>query len=118
MADGDPVVQVQALLVLEGLGARPAAAAVRRAMREQGIQRLPRGPRPTTRGNRFGLTTRQLEILSLLAEGFTNAEIAGRLSITPKTAEHHVSAVLAKMDVASRQAAVHLARTQQLIGRD
>jgi DNA-binding CsgD family transcriptional regulator len=67
------------------------------------------------RANRFGLTTRQLEMLSLLAEGLTNAEIAGRLSIAPKTAEHHVAAVLAKLDVSSRQAAVRLARGQQLI---
>ena len=118
MADGHLVAQEQALLVLDGLGARPAAAALRRAMRAQGIVRLPRGPRPTTRSNRFGLTTRQLEILRLLAQGFTNGEIAGRLSIAPKTAEHHVAAVLAKLDVTSRQAAVRLARSQQLIARD
>ena len=54
-------------------------------------------------------------MLSLLAEGLTNAEIAARLSISPKTAEHHVAAVLAKLDVPSRQAAVRVARSQQLI---
>ena len=61
------------------------------------------------------MTSRQLEILLLLAEGFTNSEIAQRMSISPKTAEHHVAAVLAKLDVVSRQAAVTLARDQQLI---
>jgi DNA-binding CsgD family transcriptional regulator/tetratricopeptide (TPR) repeat protein len=115
LADGDVAAQEQALAIFDRLGARTAAAALRRAMRAQGIVRLPRGPRPTTRTNRFGLTTRQLEMLSLLAEGLTNAEIAGRLSIAPKTAEHHVAAVLAKLDVSSRQAAVRLARGQQLI---
>jgi DNA-binding NarL/FixJ family response regulator len=61
------------------------------------------------------LTSRQLEILLLLAEGFTNAEIAQRMSISPKTAEHHVAAVLEKLDVVSRQAAVTVARDHQLI---
>jgi DNA-binding NarL/FixJ family response regulator len=80
------------------------------------VARVPRGPRSTTRANRFGLTSRQLEILGLLADGFTNAEIARRMSIAPKTAEHHVAAVLAKLDVISRQAAVKFARDQQLFG--
>ena len=61
------------------------------------------------------LTNRQLEILSLLAEDLSNAEIADRLSITPKTAEHHVGAVLAKLDVSSRKAAVEVARSQWLL---
>jgi DNA-binding NarL/FixJ family response regulator len=84
-------------------------------MRVQGVRRVPRGPRPTTRANRFGLTSRQLEILDLLAQGCTNAEIARQMSISPKTAEHHVAAVLAKLDVVSRQAAVSVARDEQLI---
>jgi DNA-binding CsgD family transcriptional regulator len=37
------------------------------------------------------------------------------MSIAPKTAEHHVAAVLAKLDVVSRQAAVQVARDQQLL---
>lgn len=101
--------------MFDRLGARPSAAELRRVLRDHGIRRVPRGPRPTTRANRFGLTSRQLEILNLLALGCTNAQIASRLSIAPKTAEHHVAAVLAKLDVVSRQAAVTLARDQQLI---
>ena len=84
-------------------------------MRARGIVRQPRGPRPSTRANRFGLTTRQIDILQLLGEGLSNAEIATRLHIAPKTAEHHVAAVLAKLDVPSRQAAAKLARSQDLI---
>ena len=101
---------------LRRLGARPAAAELRRAC-GPGAAHLPRGPRPSTRANRFGLTARQVEILGLLADGLTNAEIAARLSIAPKTAEHHVAAVLAKLDVTSRRAAVALASSERLIGQ-
>jgi DNA-binding CsgD family transcriptional regulator/tetratricopeptide (TPR) repeat protein len=114
LADGDDAARQQALAVFDRLGARPAAAEVRRALREHGIRRVPRGPRPTTRANRFGLTTRQLEILHLLVLGCTNAQIADRLSIAPKTVEHHVAAVLAKLDVVSRRAAVSLASLEHL----
>jgi DNA-binding CsgD family transcriptional regulator len=115
LADGDATAQAEALLILDGLDARPAATALRRAMRARGIVGLPRGPRQTTRANRYGLTSRQVEILQLLAEGLSNPEIGDRLSISPKTAEHHVAAVLAKLDVPSRRAAVKLAITQRLI---
>ena len=42
----------------------------------------------------------------LVAEGCTNAEIASRLFISPKTADHHVSAVLTKLDLPNRRAVV------------
>jgi DNA-binding NarL/FixJ family response regulator len=48
------------------------------------------------------LTNRESEILLLLAQGLTNAEIAGRLYISTKTAGNHVSAILAKLGVRSR----------------
>ena len=115
LAEGDCNAQERALTIFDRLGAKPAAAELRRAMRVQGVRRVPRGPRPATRANRFGLTSRQLEILDLLAQGCTNAEIARQMSISPKTAEHHVAAVLAKLDVVSRQAAVSVARDEQLI---
>ena len=71
-------------------------------MRKQGVSRVPRGPYASTRANQLGLTTRQVDILRLLAEGLTNAEIGARLAITTKTAEHHVGAIMAKLDVDSR----------------
>ena len=87
---------------LQRLGARPAAKIVARRMRERGVRRVPRGPYARTRENPAGLTARELEVLALLAEGLRNAQIADRLVVSEKTVSHHVSAVLRKLDVASR----------------
>jgi ATP/maltotriose-dependent transcriptional regulator MalT len=115
LMDGDEAAQRNALAIFERLGARPAADIVRQRLRSAGVRGLPRGPRPTTRENPHGLTSRQLEILLLLAEGLRNPEIADRLSTTPKTVEHHVSAVLAKLNVRSRAEAVRLAYELRLV---
>ena len=52
-----------------------------------------------------GLTPRETEVLELIVEGATNAEIARALVISPKTVDHHVSAVLGKLGVGSRREA-------------
>lgn len=93
------------LAELERLGARPAVALVGRRLRELGVHGLARGPRPATRANPANLTVRELEVLTLVAEGLRNAEIAQRLFISSKTVDHHVSAILAKLGVRSRQEA-------------
>ncbi len=96
---------------LHAMGARPATAIVARALRERGARGVPRGPRPRTRANPAGLTGRELEVLALLGEGLRNAEIAQRLVVSEKTAEHHTSAVLRKLGVRSRaEAAAAAAR--------
>jgi DNA-binding NarL/FixJ family response regulator len=74
-------------------------------MRADGVRRIPRGPRPASRAGPAGLTPRQVEVLELIASGATNAEIAAALVIAPKTVDHHVSAVLAKLGVTSRREA-------------
>jgi DNA-binding CsgD family transcriptional regulator/tetratricopeptide (TPR) repeat protein len=96
---------VEALRILDGLGAGPAAAIVRRRLRDLGVTRLPRRPQPGTRANPAGLTGRQLEILRLVATGLSNAEIAQRLVVSPRTVDHHVSAILAKLGVPTRREA-------------
>lgn len=55
------------------------------------------------------LSRREREVLELLAEAMTNAEIAERLFISPKTAEHHVSNILAKLQLRSRAEATAFA---------
>lgn len=64
------------------------------------------------------LSRRERDVLALLRHGLTNAEIAARLYIAPKTAEHHVSRVLAKLGVRSRAeaAAVAVAVEQRQAG--
>jgi DNA-binding CsgD family transcriptional regulator/tetratricopeptide (TPR) repeat protein len=96
---------LEALTILDGLGAAPAVALVRRRLRRLGVTRLPRRPQPGTLTNPAGLTDRQLEILRLVAAGLSNAEIAQRLVVSPRTVDHHVSAVLAKLGVATRREA-------------
>lgn len=94
-----------ALAVLDGLEARAAAATARRRMKELGMTSIPRGPRPATRAAPAGLTSREQEVLALLAEGLPDREISRRLFISERTVNHHVSAVLAKIGVSSRTAA-------------
>jgi DNA-binding NarL/FixJ family response regulator len=53
-------------------------------------------------------------VLGLLGSGLANADIAGRLGLSAKTVEHHVSAVLAALEAPSRLAAVQIARERGL----
>jgi DNA-binding CsgD family transcriptional regulator len=92
------------LALLDGLGAAATRAAVTRDLRLAGRRNIPRGTRPTTRSNPAGLTARELEVAELLAEGLRNVDIAERLVVTPKTVDHHVSAVLTKLAVPNRSA--------------
>ena len=94
---------LKALRVLDGLGAEPAVAIVRSRLRDMGVARLPRRPQPGTLTNPAGLTDRQLEILRLVATGLSNTEIAHRLVVSPRTVDHHVSAVLQKLGVQTRR---------------
>jgi DNA-binding CsgD family transcriptional regulator/tetratricopeptide (TPR) repeat protein len=105
---GEEDALVEAIGIAQALGAAPLARYVAQRLRERGA-RVPRGPRKHTRSNRAGLTGRQLEVLTLLGEGLTNAEIADRLVVSPRTAEHHVAAVLQKLGAPSRRDAVRRA---------
>jgi ATP/maltotriose-dependent transcriptional regulator MalT len=104
----------EALAIARELGAEPLARRVAGRMRELGAA-VPRGPRASTRANPAGLTARQLEVLALLVEGRSNAEIADRLVVSPRTAEHHVAAVLSKLGATTRWDAVRRAAELELV---
>jgi DNA-binding CsgD family transcriptional regulator len=99
----------KALQIFDDLGAAPMAGITRRALRERGVRNIPRGSQERTRQNPHHLTRRQLQVLALLAEGCRNAEIANRLFVAEKTIDHHVSAVLEKLQVRSRGEAAAIA---------
>jgi DNA-binding CsgD family transcriptional regulator len=109
---GDAEQVREALASFQRLGAEPAVRLARARLRELGVTAIPRGPRRSTADNRFGLTARESDVLQLLADDLTNAEIAARLVVSERTVHHHVSALLAKLQVRSRVEAAALARTE------
>jgi DNA-binding CsgD family transcriptional regulator len=92
----------EALQILTGLRAAVVIRVARKKMRDLGFRSIPAGPRTATREHPLGLTRREHEVLDLIVDGRTNAEIAGQLFISAKTVDHHVSAVLAKLGAPSR----------------
>jgi len=86
----------RALAAFESLGAGIEADRVAAYLRTKGV---------TARVGAKGvglLTTREQEVLRLLAVGLTNPEIAGRLHVSRKTASHHVSSILSKLQLRNR----------------
>lgn len=114
LMDGDEVAQLAALEIFERLDARPIIEKLKQQMRADGI-RIPRGPRPATRENPFGLTAREMEVLGCLADGQSNNAIAKKLSLSTRTVEHHIASILQKMQVQSRNEAVALAFKENLL---
>ncbi|HJR93869.1 MAG TPA: AAA family ATPase [Gaiellaceae bacterium] len=101
-AEGNEAALMRALAICQELGARPLATRVTRRLRQLGANGVPRGPRPSTRGNPANLTARELDVLELVSEGLRNAEIADRLVVSKRTVDHHVSAILRKLDARTR----------------
>ena len=95
--------------MFEAIEARPAAALARTLAQRSGSQDLPksrRGPYAAARRHRSGLTQNEQQVLALIAEGMSNKDIARRLSRSPRTIEHQVSAVLGKFNAANRMEVV------------
>lgn len=94
-----------ALSTFHALGADGPAKLAETRLRQLGHRRNPYGRRAATRANSHGLTPREAEVLVLLRENLTDADIAARLHIRPKTVGHHVSAILTKLGVRNRREA-------------
>jgi DNA-binding CsgD family transcriptional regulator/tetratricopeptide (TPR) repeat protein len=112
LSHGDTTAQLEALEIVNELGATAVADKLRRALRDQGVSvpHLRRKGDPTG-----GLTPRQAEVLSLLAEQLSNVDIADRLFLSPRTVENHVAAVMAKLAARTRNEAVATAAEQGLL---
>jgi DNA-binding CsgD family transcriptional regulator/tetratricopeptide (TPR) repeat protein len=95
----------ECLDILAGLGATAVRDAVLRDRHARGL-RVPRGPRQASRTSPAGLTARETEVLVLLADGLSYAEVAERLVLSEKTVGHHVSSVLRKLGEPTRSRAV------------
>jgi DNA-binding CsgD family transcriptional regulator len=95
----------EALDLARSLGAGPLEERVCRRMRDLRFA-VPRGPLAATRANPLQLTARQLDVLRQVRDGGSNAQIADRLHISPRTVEHHVAAIFTKLGVSSRAEAV------------
>jgi DNA-binding CsgD family transcriptional regulator/tetratricopeptide (TPR) repeat protein len=94
----------EALTIARRLGAGPLERRLTHRMEHLHIA-VPHRPRDSTLANPAGLTPRQLQVLELLAEGLSNAEVAERLFVSTRTAEHHVEAILIKLGVSNRREA-------------
>jgi DNA-binding CsgD family transcriptional regulator len=98
--------------ILELLGARPALTRA-----DALAVRLGRAapPRATRRAVGPGaLTAREAEVLRLVAQGLTNAQVADRLFLSPRTVDQHLRAIYGKLDVTTRAAAVRIAAARGL----
>ena len=109
-AESDDVdAQREALAVFESLGARPMIERTRHRLRRAGVRGLPRGPRASTQHHPAGLTSKEVAVLTLLASGLRNKEIAERVQRSTRTIDHQVQAIFAKLDVRTRAEAVSAA---------
>jgi len=101
----DPAVVRRGAAIFEELGAQPALRHAIRRLRALGV-RDPRPlraePRAATRASSHGLTARELEVLRLLAAGYSNREVGEKLFISPTTAARHVANIYSKLGVDSR----------------
>jgi DNA-binding NarL/FixJ family response regulator len=99
-----------ALAMFERLGAARHADETARLLRDLGApgRQAPRSGSPLTR--------REQQVLDLLGKGFSNPQIAERLVISPRTAEHHVRNVLSKLDLRNRAEAAAYAVRQGGVG--
>jgi DNA-binding CsgD family transcriptional regulator len=107
LVEGNDDARREGFAILEALGATATLHRCREMLAERGVRKLPRGPRSD---HPSGLTARELQVLAMLDAGLSNADIAQRLVRSTRTVDHHVAAILGKLDARTRQEAAYLAR--------
>ncbi|MBL9045919.1 MAG: AAA family ATPase [Tabrizicola sp.] len=115
LAQGSADQRLAALQMFQRMGAHGVAHKLADDLRAEGHAEAPPRPRLSTLHNPLGLTNRQMDVLRALADGLSNQEIGRKLFVSPKTVDHHVSAILAKLDASTRGEAAAKARKLSLI---
>ncbi len=105
LARVDPVASVRAFTdaatLAEELGAKSQQRLAAQGLRRLGVRTWRRGPGVRASGM-AGLTSREVEVARLAADGTSNREIASSLAISPRTVERHITNVLAKLGLRNR----------------
>ncbi len=109
LSSGDESPTNEAIHTIEALGATAFARRCRDVLRLKGVKGIARGPRASTAAHPAGLTQREAQVLILMAQGLTNGEIAARIVRSAKTVDHHISAILSKLQARSRAEASAIA---------
>ena len=83
-------------------------------------EKIPLEPQPTTTTktslpHSAGLTTREVEVLQLVAQGLTNTQVAEQLVVSPRTVNFHLTSIYSKLQVSSRGAAIRYAIEHHLV---
>jgi DNA-binding CsgD family transcriptional regulator len=109
LGSGGEAAMREGLADLEALGATATIQRCRDVLRLKGVKGVARGPRASTAAHPGGLTQREAQVLVLMAQGLTNAEIASQIVRSAKTVDHHISAILGKLEARSRAEASAIA---------
>lgn len=112
--DGHPAGLGAAAQAFDGLGCVPGGRAVRQVASALGLalapapqpRRTARGPYGVARRHPLGLTAKEVQVLAMMVEGASNADMAERLCRSQRTVEHHVSAILGKLNASNRLEAI------------
>ncbi|MFG3256005.1 response regulator [Streptomyces sp. NPDC048172] len=109
--DTEPEELVHAVRVAARGDALISPGVTRRLIAEFAGRVAPPGPSPRLNA----LTEREVEVMRLVAEGLTNDEVAGRLTLSPATSKTHVSRIMTKLGVRDRSQLVVLAYESGLV---